>query len=251
MFGPIGRKKRDAKYWKRQKILLRRRRREEREDIFEEKAGWNSFLGINSCFYMKWLVFHGTPSYISILDNMPWTSQYFSQVGVICLWEMSISCQLEIFTNSRKSIKGGQRNNGWKRVKTKMSNIFFRFWSWLERGGRWQNWSYRGHCDHSQVQPYIHSFFFYCDFEFGSIELSIHSIVLACGWYRWIWISETLHAPRLTQDNCIKNGIQMTREAKEEELAPAISQSTILKESLMWDILRLICELFPKSKMIQ
>ena len=92
---------------------------------------------------------------------------------------------------------------------------------------------------------------FYCDFEFGSIDLSIHSIVLACGWYRWIWISETLHAPRLTQDNCIKNGIQMTREAKEEELAPAISQSTILKESLMWDILRLICELFPKSKMIQ
>ena len=41
-----------------------------------------------------------------------------------------------------------------------MSNIFFRFWSWLERGGRWQNWSYRGHCDHSQVQPYIHTFFF-------------------------------------------------------------------------------------------
>ena len=92
---------------------------------------------------------------------------------------------------------------------------------------------------------------FYCDFEFGSIELSIQSIVLACGWYRWIWISETLHAPRLTQDNCIKNGIQMTREAKEEELAPAISQSTILKESLMWDIWGLICELFPKSKMIQ
>ena len=124
MFGPIGRKKWDAKYWKRQKILLKRRRRGEREDIFEEKAGWHSFLGINSCFYMKWLVFHGTPSFISILDNMPWTSQYFSQVGVICLWEMSISCQLEIFTNSRKSIKGGQRNNGWKRVKTKMSNIF-------------------------------------------------------------------------------------------------------------------------------
>ena len=100
--------------------------------------------------------------------------------------------------------------------------------------------------------PTLYSYFlFYCDFEFGSIELSIHSIVLACGWYRWIWISETLHAPRLTQDNCIKNGIQMTREAKEEELAPAISQSTILKESLMWDILRLICELFPKSKMIQ
>ena len=125
MFGPIGRKKRDAKYWKRQKILLRRRRREEREDIFEEKAGWNSFLGINSCFYMKWLVFHGTPSYISILDNMPWTSQYFSQVGVICLWEMSISCQLEIFTNSRKSIKGGQGNNGWKKGENKTVKYFF------------------------------------------------------------------------------------------------------------------------------
>ena len=162
---------------------------------------------------------------------------------------MSISCQPEIFTNSRKSIKGGQGNNGLKRVKTKLSNISFRFWSWLERGGRWQNWSYRGHCDHSQVQPYIQTFFFYRDFEFGSIELSIHSIVLACGWYRWI--SETIHAPRLTQDNCIKNGIQMTREAKEEELAPAISQSTILKESLMWDIWRLTCELFPKRKMIQ
>ena len=51
----------------------------------------------------------------------------------------TMSCQLDIFTNSRISIKGGQRNNGWKRVKTKMSNIFFRFWSWLERGGRWQN----------------------------------------------------------------------------------------------------------------
>ena len=38
---------------------------------------------------------------------------------------MSISCQPEIFTNSRKSIKGGQGNNGWKRVKTKLSNVFF------------------------------------------------------------------------------------------------------------------------------
>ena len=158
---------------------------------------------------------------------------------------MSISCQLEIFTNSRKSIKGGQGNNGWKRVKTKLSNVFFQILELAWAGRKMAKlklqrtlWPLAG--------PTLYSYFlFYCDFDFGSIELSIHSIVLACGWYRWI--SETLHAPRLTQENCIKNGIQMTREAKEEELAPAISQSTILKESLMWDIWTLISGLFPKT----
>ena len=162
---------------------------------------------------------------------------------------MSISCQPEIFTNSRKSIKGGQGNNGLKRVKTKLSNIFFQILELAWAGRKMAKlklqrtlWPLAG----TTLYSY---FLFYCDFDFGSIDLSIHSIVLACGCYRWI--SETIHAPRLTHDNCIKNGIQMTREAKEEELAPAISQSTILKESLMWDIWTLICGLFPKRKMIQ
>ena len=143
-------------------------------------------------------------------------------------------------------------NNGWmEKGENKTVKYFFRFWSWLERGGRWQNWSYRGHCDHSQVQPYIHTFFFI---------VTLSSEVL-----NWAYIPSFLpvvdivgfgylkHSTshRLTQDNCIKNGIQMTSEAKEEELAPAISQSTILKESLMWDILRLKGGHFPKSKMIQ
>ena len=38
---------------------------------------------------------------------------------------MSISCQLEIFTNSRKSIKGGQGNNGWKKGENKDVKYFF------------------------------------------------------------------------------------------------------------------------------
>ena len=172
-----------------------KKKKREKGGHFWKKAGWNSFLGINSCFFMKWLVFHGTASYIWILDNMLWTSQYFSQVGVICLWEMSISCQLEIFTNSIKSIKGGQGNNGWKNGENKNVKYFFQILELAWAGRKMAKlklqrklWPLAG--------PTLYSYFlFYCDFEFGSIELSIHSIVLACGWYRWIWISETLHAP--------------------------------------------------------